>query len=139
MNSLIERIQTYAKLSAILIAGLFYIGFGIGSEETIPPYARVYLDDDTKTYFSLPCLEEWQRRQTATLSFADLSTYGQAIALKYTPDPICREAGGFRGRPSSLSRMILEKVGVLSPLEQWWDKPYRDEQDNVVFPKGERP
>lgn len=139
MNSLIAKLKTYALLSVILIAGLFYLGFGFDTLKPIPPYARVYLDDATKTYFSLPCLEEWQQRQTSTFSHVALSTYGQAKALNYTSDPICREAGGFMGHPRSLSRLILEIIGVLSPLEQWWDRPYRDEQGNVVFPKSEHP
>lgn len=135
MNSLIEQLKTYAKLLAIPIAGLFFIGFGISADEPMPPYARVYIDDATKIYFSLPCLEEWQHRQTSTVSFVALSTYGQAKALNYTSDPVCREAGGFQGHPRSLSRLILEILGVLPPLEHWWDRPYRDEQGNVVFPK----
>lgn len=139
MNSPIEKLKTYAKLSIIFIAGFFLIGFGIGADEPIPPYARVYLDDATKTYFSLPCLEEWQHRQASTFSLVALSTYGQAKTLNYTSDPICREAGGFIGHPRSLSRLILEQIGVLSPLEQWWDKPYRDEQGHVVFPKSDHP
>lgn len=139
MNSLIAKLKTYALLSAVLIAGLFYLGFGIGADEPMPPYARVYLEDATKTYFSLPCLEEWQHRHTSTVSIVALSAYGHAKALNYTSDPICREAGGFMGHPRSLSRLILEIIGVLSPLEQWWDRPYRDEQGNVVFPKSEHP
>jgi hypothetical protein len=39
-------------------------GFSIGSIDSMPPYAVVFLDDTSKTFIALPCIEEWRSRPT---------------------------------------------------------------------------
>jgi hypothetical protein len=117
------------------VVALLAIGFGVGSIDLAPPYAVVFIDDSSKTYIALPCIDEWQHRATTVVDVVRRGTVRDAIQLGYRKDDRCREAGGFQEDGRSLSGLILERVGILSPLEPWWDKPYRTEDGEVVFPR----
>jgi hypothetical protein len=120
--------------AAVLLA----IGFAITSIQLAPSYAVVFIDDASKTYIALPCIDEWQRRDAKSVDIVRRGTMGDAITLGYKKDVGCREAGGFQEDGRSLSGFLLERIGILSPLEHWWDKPYRTEDGKVVYPgKGD--
>jgi hypothetical protein len=117
------------------VAGaLLLLGFGIGSSLPMPGYARVYLDDDAKTYIATPCLAGWQQQKSQTMSFLRLGTASEAIGLGYGSDRLCRETGAFVEDDRSLTGLLLEKVGILPPIRHWWDAPYRTEDGAVVQP-----
>jgi len=101
----------------------------------MPDYAAVYLDDVAKTYVALPCLKEWQNRRNQTLAMLRLNRASEAYALKYEPDEVCRETGAFSEDDRSLIGLLLVKLGILAPIQHWWDAPYRTEQGVVVHPR----
>jgi hypothetical protein len=115
-------------------AALLLLGFGVASNVPMPGYAAVYLDDDAKAYIALPCLSEWQQRPSQRLVFLRLSTASEAIRLGYKSDAACRERDAFMEDDRSLSGLLLVKLGILSPIRHWWDRPYRTEDGKVVQP-----
>jgi hypothetical protein len=119
---------------ALGIAALIALaGLGIGSIDSMPPYAVVVLDDTTKTYIALPCIEEWRSRPSQAIDIVRRGTAGDAHSLGYDIDLPCRDAGGYIEDGRSLTGIILVKLGLLEPLTHWWDRPYRTE-DGVVYP-----
>ena len=120
---------------ALGIAGfIVLIGLGIGTIDLMPNYAVVFLDDTEKTFIALPCIDEWRSRPTKTADIVKRSTAGEAGMLGYKTDKECREAGGYSAEGRSLTGLMLVRLGVLAPLTQWWDKPYRTEDGTVVYP-----
>ena len=113
-----------------IITAIFFFGFGIDTLVGMPDYAGVYLDDEAKTFISLPCIDEWRSRPGADFAIARLSKASEARALRYKLDYDCREAGGYTDI-GSLSGLLLERLGVLSPKQHWWDMPYRTEEGLV--------
>ena len=83
-------------------------------------------------------MEEWQSRPSKEFAAVRRATAGEARRLKYDPDVTCREASGFVDDDHSLSGSLLEKAGILSPIQHWWDRPYRIENGTVVYP-GKQP
>jgi hypothetical protein len=119
-----------------LIAGLlFAAGFGVESSVGMPGYAAVYLDDASKTYVALPCIEDWRSRRGADFAIARLSKVSEAQALHYKLDDDCRESGGYIDDDRSLSGLFLVKLGVLPTKQHWWDRPYRTEE-GIVQPRS---
>jgi hypothetical protein len=54
-----------ATWTLAVIGLLLLVGLGIGSNASMPGYAPVYLDEESKAYLALPCLAEWQSRSNA--------------------------------------------------------------------------
>ena len=133
------RDKVAARLFIVVAAPLFLLilGFGVGSNTAMPPYAAVFLDDQTKTYIALPCIEEWQRRTSEKVSTVRIAKLGEARKLNYKPDAACRDTGAVAPDGRSVSGKILETLGLLDPIEYWWDQPYRAEDGKVVYPKQE--
>ena len=117
-----------------IAALLALIGLGIGSSDPMPSYAVVFLDDTTKTYIALPCVEEWRSRPTQQVDIIRRSTAGEARQRRYKVDEKCRDAGGYVEDGHSLTGLILVWLGVLPPLTHWWDRPYRTEDGSIVYP-----
>ena len=126
------RYVNFWKIALAGVGVVIAVGFGIGSIDTMPPYAVVFLYDANKTYIALPCLEEWRSRQTQTVDVIRRSTAGEAWKLGYKIDEKCRSAGGYSADGRSVAGLILEKLGLLSPLTHWWDLPYRTE-NGIVY------
>ncbi len=124
----------FVKVALGIAAFLFMVGFGIGSIDPMPYYAVIFLDDTSKTFIALPCIEEWRSRPTQTVDIVRRGTAGEARSLGYKPDDKCREAGGYSEGGRSLTGLMLVRLGVLGPLTHWWDKPYRTEDGTVVYP-----
>jgi hypothetical protein len=117
-----------------IAALLLLIGFVVGSDDTMPPYAVAFLDDTNKTFIALPCVEEWKSRKTRTVDMIRRSTASEARRLGYKVDEECRDAGGYVAECRSLAGLILVWLGVLPPLVHWWDRPYRTEDVGIVYP-----
>jgi hypothetical protein len=124
----------FVKSALGIAAVLIFVGFGIGSIDSMPPYAVVFLDDTSKTFIALPCIEEWRSRPTHTVDVMRRGTAVDAHRLGYKIDLACRDAGGYSEDGRSLTGTILVKLGVLDPLTHWWDRPYRTEDGTVVYP-----
>jgi hypothetical protein len=116
---------------------LFFVGLGIGSIDPMPGYAVVFLDDISKTYIALPCIEEWRSRPSNTIDLVRRSTASEAARLKYEPDKNCRETGAFVDDGRSLTGLLLVKLGILPPARHWWDARSRTEEGSVVWPGAE--
>jgi hypothetical protein len=123
------------KLIVAAAAICLYLGFGIKSSVEMPGYAVVLVDDEAKTYIAQSCLDEWQHRPSETTTILRRTTAGEAYHAKYKPDAICKETGAFYEDDRSLSGQLLMKLGVLGPVQHWWDMPYRTEE-GIVYPKG---
>lgn len=117
-----------------LICFIAFLGFGVGSTVIVPPYALAFLDDSRKVYITLPCVDEWRTRPTQTIDILRRSTVGEAYKFSYMIDEKCRDAGGYVADGRSLTGLMLERVGILSPLTYWWDRPYRTEDGTIVYP-----
>jgi hypothetical protein len=123
----LERFQ----MAGLFIVITFVMAFGSQSFVDIPGYAAVYLDDASKTYIALPCVEDWRSRRVGDFAVARLSKASDAQAMHYKQDDDCRKAGGYSDEDRSLSGLLLVRLGILPPMEHWWQKPYRTEQDIV--------
>ena len=75
----------------------------------------VLVDSGRKLYLAPPCVrvENWA-------SFSEM-TIGTARGLKFSPEPKCRDDGGFTAEGRSLTGMALEKLGVLGPRASRWN------------------
>jgi hypothetical protein len=124
----------FVKGALGIAAVLIFVGLGIGSIDSMPPYAVVFLDDTSKTFIALPCIEEWRARPTHTVDVMRRGTVDDAHRLGYKIDLACRDAGGYSEDGRSLTGIILVKLGVGDPLTHWWDRPYRTEDGTVVYP-----
>lgn len=80
-----------------------------------PEYALVFIDASYNTYIAPPCLarEKWGAYPQITIA--------QAYKLKLNLEPKCRDDGGFVQEDRSLAGVMLEKVGLLSPLKSRWN------------------
>lgn len=130
-----NKVLNALKVGVFGVGALLFVGLGIRTSGSMPGYAAVYLDDVERTYIGLPCIEEWHRRPDTAMAVVRLSTAAEAWSLRYEPDYECRETGAFVGSDSSLTRGLLVKLGLLSPPQQWWDAPYRNEAGEVTWPK----
>lgn len=128
-QNLITQLGSFAAVIGVLI----FLSFGIGTLESMPSYAVVFVDDTSKTYLAPQCAEHWQKQPTKTFDLLRRTTAGEAYRLHYNPDYDCRETGAFSQDGYSLPALLLAKAGVLPPKKQWWDMPYRTE-NGVVNP-----
>jgi hypothetical protein len=124
----------FPSVALATLVAIAMIGFSIGSIDLMPPYAVVFLDDTNKTFIALPCIDEWRSRPTQTVDLVRRGTAAEAGKLGYKVDAKCRDAGGYSEDGRSLTGLVLVRLGVLSPLTHWWDKPYRAEDGTVVYP-----
>ena len=113
------RIFGAFKLGLLAVGALLLVGLGITTNEPLPSFATVYLDDLSRTYLAQPCMQEWRRRPGSGMVYA--SAARDAWSLDYLPDSVCKEAGAFSGADSSATRDILVNLGILRPPRQWWD------------------
>lgn len=105
-----------------ILAGLFFLSFGLGTNVPMPWHASVYIDDASRTYFAAPCKTEWEHRPGARAEALRFGTAREARRLKYKPDETCRNTGLHSPDGRSLGGQVLESIGVLPPLRFWWDE-----------------
>lgn len=109
-----EKALNIAKLAGALIVILLMIGFGIKSSKGMPENAQLYVDDSTKTYIAPPCIE--------TPTDFSLATAGASRRMGYRSDSKCRDEGVFMQDDRSLTGMLLQKIGVLTPIPSRWNE-----------------
>jgi hypothetical protein len=117
---------------SIGVVVLLYLGAGSSSIVQVPGYAVAYLDDTNKTYLTLPCVDQWQKTPTHSVDVLRQALVADAYKLGYRMDEDCREAGGFIDDDRSLTGFLFERIGLLPPIEHWWDRPYRKEDGSIV-------
>jgi hypothetical protein len=111
MNQFLKLSSTVLGIVVLLV----FAGFGIGSSKVAPEYALVFVDASQNTYIAPPCLarEKWVLYPQLTIE--------QAHKLKLNPEPKCRDDGGFVQEDRSLTGVMFEKLGLLSPLQSRWN------------------
>lgn len=109
-----EKMFLAIKFAAALVGVLLMIGSSIGSSKGMPDYAKVYVDDATKTYLAPPSI----------IIAADfrIITAGEARKLGYRPDGKSRDEGAFIQEGHSLTEMFLETSDILKPIPPRWNE-----------------
>ena len=103
------------RFFVILLIFTFLAGFFIVPTRTLPDHALVLLDDQNKTYLSPVCA----RREKKEYREARAT---EARKLNYKPDEKCGGKAGFSQDERSLSGNFLERLGMLPPLPNRWNK-----------------
>ncbi|MDA2937392.1 hypothetical protein MYX75_03910 [Acidobacteria bacterium AH-259-A15] len=107
MTQLVRMLSGAVSLAAVIV------GLGIGTTKPMPDHAILLVDDETDTYFALPCVPDPDRFRAGTVA--------EARKLNYKPDPECREQGWFIQERRSLTGRLLEALGILNPLPSRWN------------------
>ena len=105
-------VNGFKLVAAFAGLGLF-LGFGIGSDRSMPANAVLYLDHTSRVYIAPPCVTSRGNLAVATAA--------AAYALKYRPEAKCRDEGGFVQEDRSLTGHLLEKIGILGPVPSRWN------------------
>ncbi len=127
-----EKLNRYAKSVLIGAGMLLFLGLGIDSSGSAPPEAFVAADLSSNTYFGPNCVSVvppgWMADGGSLGTIDQLESSGftmttieQVREAGFGPDPDCREQGEFISEGRSLTGMLLESVGVLSPLPPRWN------------------
>lgn len=108
----------------VIILGFAILGFFITSSISMPDEAHVLVDDNKKVYYAPPYIEFLQSKQISSIDVTALrkTTAGEARAMKYKPDPECRDNGYFLQEGRNLTLQFFEKVGILKPLPHRWNR-----------------
>ena len=136
LKAALAKVGSFVLAILGFVAFLMFVFFGQGTITTIPDYAAVYLDDGAKTYIALPCALGGSY-QTLVSNPARLSTKKEARSLRYKPDDIFRNTGAFALEDRSLIGRLLVEWGILPPITHWWDRPYKTEDGQTVYPNRE--
>ena len=128
-----SQVRTGLIITAAAAVLLFGMGFAVTIPAHMPDYALVFLDDDNAVYLAPQCVPLWQRRAPPDAHMLRRSHLAAAEALEYQPDKACAETSAFHPPGPSLSRLLLQKAGLIGAPPQWWDVPYRTE-DGMVNP-----
>lgn len=105
--------KTVAVVGSIALFLVFTAG-STGTMKDMPANAIVLLDDDARTYTSPPCVSAEGSLRPARAA--------DAYAMNYQPDKKCIEQDGFFQRGRTLLGKLMERVGILSPSPQRWNK-----------------
>lgn len=97
---------------------LFLLGFAIGSVETPPANAEVWVDDAAREFITPPFL---QSHSELVRRFNRRMTYGEARANHYASDRQCNNQMCWSQDGRSLSGGILEGAGLLPKLPSRWN------------------
>jgi hypothetical protein len=102
------------------------MSMGISVVQTTPDYAFVYVDHDKKTYYSPAYLydigEPGALKRSIDIENLQLTKIEDVHDAKYDPDDECRNEGYFMQEYSSYFRYLLEKIGILKPVQSRWNK-----------------
>jgi hypothetical protein len=109
-----QRVGSIVTGAIGLVFFLAVIGFGISSTRSMPEYAYVLVDDAKRVYIAPPCVSDHAGLRPLTAR--------EAYDLKYTPEDQCRNDGGFVADGRSVTGMCLQKIGLLRPLPERWNR-----------------
>jgi hypothetical protein len=109
------------KVALISIGVPIFFGFGIGSNTPMPAHAPVFIDDATQSYLAAPCRNIAAFNTEIRVSELRLGTKSEARRKNYKPDRVCRNTGLHAPEGRSLSGFFFEWLGLLPPLQYWWD------------------
>lgn len=104
------------RFVVLILIFTFLAGFYIVPTRSLPDNAIVFLDDQSKTYFSPPCAKNAGEKSLRAATAAEVRR------LKYQPDQKCGGDAGFRQDGRSMSGNLIERLGMLPPLPSRWNK-----------------
>jgi len=110
-----DKVKNLCIYIGVIIVFLFGLGFSIGSEIGEPDYATLYINPESKTYYSPPCLSVVEQNNLIKITSKELSY------PEYKPDSKCRDNNGFNADGRSLTGQLLEKFGIIGPLPSRWN------------------
>jgi hypothetical protein len=102
------------RFFVIILFFTLLAGFFIVPTRTMPDHAIVLLDDQNHIYLSPRCAQPEKREYRVARA-------AEARKLKYEPDKLCRDAGGFSQDNRSLTGNFLVRLGLLPPLRSRWN------------------
>jgi hypothetical protein len=113
----------FTLIGAILIT-LVILGGAADTITTMPPYAQIIVDIETKTYYAPPYIENLLAKNPNSIDISKLivTTPEKTGNLQYEPDPECREQGYFEQNGRNLDLQFLEYIGILKPLQSRWNE-----------------
>ncbi len=132
MGSIGEKLRTFGGWMVALAITALAVSCSVGVASSMPDYAGVYINADSKTYIPLPCFKKWRDKPSTEREVVDLSTAGKARSLRYRVEEGCEAY--IMGPSQSLLGSWLTDLGFFGRAEEWWDRPYRTE-DGIVYPK----
>ncbi len=103
------------RFVVLMLMFTFLAGFYIVPTREMPDNALVYLNDEAKTYFSPLCVGQEKKYLRA-------ATAAEARQLKFAPDQECQKKSGFSQDDRSLSGRLMQRLGMLPPLPNRWNK-----------------
>lgn len=125
---LAERIRAGVLSVLGLIGALLGLGLLIDSVAVAPKHAIVLVDYETRVYLAPPCIDAWAARapteaeKIARPYRLESLPLGPAQEAGFTPEPRCRDQGGFTQEMRSLTGKLFERVGVLKPVKGRWNE-----------------
>jgi len=101
-------------LMSCIVGVAAYIGYGVKSLHHASPYAIVFVDEESRRYFAPFCVSGMDRDRMVKMSL------GEAQDRSFVPDDGCRNTGAFVQEGRSLTGNVLQRLGILGPIESRW-------------------
>ncbi|GEM_PF-2499480 len=118
------RILAYVIIIPIL---LIAIGFFLKTIQVCPDHAILIVNEKTKEYFAPPCLMETGYDNVGTIykfAYSNSLTVCRGkdiVNKKLKPNPECRDKDGLVDNGGSLSRLLFNKLGLMSAYKNRWN------------------
>jgi hypothetical protein len=104
-----------------LAVTLFLVGFNLDTRTSVPDHALIFVDSDAMTYLSPPCVQRlWSRRKLIRGRMGEIGNINRSGVL-VRPDPDCVKINGFDDDRLSVSKELLERLGVISTRISRWN------------------
>jgi hypothetical protein len=110
---------------------LAYASFGIETIATMPNYAPVVVDDESKTILAYQCIGDWVGRIPVPVGELRPSTVGSAFLPGYNYDEDCNNTGVFDPDGPNLGEGVLIHFGLWPKPKYWWDDP---DPHDLIYP-----
>lgn len=120
----LKRIVSYILIIPIV---LIAIGFILKTIAVCPSHALLIVNEQTKEYFGPPCLmKNGFDNVGAIYKFAysnnlTVCRSKDITSKKIKPNPDCRDQDGLIDNGGSLSRLLFERLGLMSPYKTRWN------------------
>jgi hypothetical protein len=121
-----DILDLLGRIFSGVIASLALIAIGgtcIGSVATIPNYAPVVVDDESKTVLAYQCIADWVNRIPVPVGKLRPSTIGSAFLPGYSYDEDCNNTGVFFPDGPNLTEEVLIHFKLMSKPTYWWNDP----------------
>lgn len=116
------KVGDAALTTGALVGFCLLAGIVVGTSTSMPDNAHLFVDLQTKTYWSPPCIH----KDSKEMWFVEKglfvpSTKASVRQEKLRPAPACRDEGGFYQEGRSLTGELLEWFGILPQQQPRWN------------------